>query len=180
MSEPEFSRAVRIDTLSPAPRSLSVGANEEERAALARRFGLQGIERLSAEAELSRHGEAVRASGSLSAQVTQSCVVTGAPVAESLEEAFRIEFRPHPSGGTPDEEVELSAGELDVIFYDGAAIDLGEAVAETLSLALNPYPRCAEADQALAEAGVQREGEEMRSGPLAGLKDLLSGKGKKS
>jgi uncharacterized metal-binding protein YceD (DUF177 family) len=180
MSVPEFSRTVRIDTLGATARPLSIGANEEERAALAGRFGLQGIERLSAEAELSRHGDAVSASGSLSARVTQSCVATGAPVPEAVEEAFRIEFRPQPAGGTPDEEVELSEGELDVVFYDGAAIDLGEAVAETLSLALDPYPRCPEADQALAEAGVQREGEEVRTGPLAGLKDLLGGgKGKK-
>ncbi len=175
MTMPEFSRPVRIDTLGAGPRALVIDAGEEERAALARRFGLQAIGSLAAEAELNRHGETVRASGHLSARVTQSCVATGAPVAAAVEEAFRIEFRPTPVGGKPDEEIELGEGELDVVFYDGGSVDLGEAVAESLSLALNPFPRCPEADEALAEAGVQREGEEERLGPLAGLKDLLSG-----
>jgi uncharacterized metal-binding protein YceD (DUF177 family) len=176
MSLPEFSRPVRIDTLGPGVRAMSIGANEEERAALAGRFDLQGIEHLSAEAELSLSGDAVRASGRLVARVTQSCVATGAPVPATIDEEFGIEFRPEPTGGVPTDEVELSGSELDVIFYDGAAVDLGEAVAETLSLALDPYPRCADADLALAEAGVAREGEEPRTGPLAGLKDLLGGK----
>lgn len=176
MTPPEFSRTVRIDTLGPAPRPLSIGADEAERAALATRFDLIAIGQLSAEAELSRHGEAVRASGRLTAQVTQSCVATGEPVAATVAEAFRIEFRPHPAGGGSDEEIELSEGELDVVFYDGAAVDLGEAVAESLSLALDPYPRSPQAEAALREAGVQREEDVRPAGPLAGLKDLLGGK----
>ncbi|HEX8444822.1 MAG TPA: DUF177 domain-containing protein [Allosphingosinicella sp.] len=174
MNPPEFSRPVRIDTLGPGPRAISIGANEGERAALARRFDLQGIEHLSAKAELSLSGEVVRASGTLVASVTQSCVATGAPVPAELEEEFRIEFRPEPTDGRAEEEIELSGSELDVIFYDGASVDLGEAVAETLSLALDPYPRCPAADTALAEVGVVKEGDEPPSGPLAGLKDLLS------
>jgi uncharacterized metal-binding protein YceD (DUF177 family) len=173
VSTPEFSRPVRVDTLGAGARPLSIGANADERAALAIRFDLQGIEHLSAEAELTLSNGTVRANGTLVARVTQSCVATGAPVSAELTEDFRIEFRPEPGDGRAEEEVELSPGELDVVFYDGAAVDLGEAVAETLSLALDPYPRCAEADAELAEVGVVKEGEEPPSGPLAGLKDLL-------
>lgn len=171
--KPEFSRPVRIDTLGGQPRSLGIGADEAERAALADRFGLAGIERLSAEAALTRSGERVVAEGSLSALVTQSCVATGEPVEETVDEEFRIEFRPSPQGGTADEEIELSEGELDVVFYDGAAVDLGEAVAETLSLSLDPYPRAPTAESALKEAGVKSE-EEARteSSPFAALASL--------
>jgi hypothetical protein len=49
--------------------------------------------------------------------------------------------------------VELGEAELDVMFYDGATIDLGEAVAQTLALHLDPYPRSPDADDALKEAG---------------------------
>jgi uncharacterized metal-binding protein YceD (DUF177 family) len=173
----EFSRPVRVDTLGSAPRQLSIGADEGERAALAIRFGLAEIAHLSAKAELTRHGEAVRASGSLRAEVTQSCVATGEPVPAALEESFALEFRPHPAGGGNVEEIELSEGDLDVVFYDGAAVDLGEAVAETLSLALDPYPRAPHAEQALREAGVKSEAEAKPPGALAGLKDLLGKKG---
>jgi uncharacterized metal-binding protein YceD (DUF177 family) len=171
--EPEFSRPVRVDTLGSAPRPLSIEANEAERAALARRFELIGVGRLSAEAELSRHGEIVRGRGTLSASVTQSCVATGEPVPAKVEEAFAIEFRPQPEGGNPDEEIELSEGELDVVFYPGGAVDLGEAVAETLSLALDPFPRAPEAETALRQAGVKSEEQaKADSSPFAGLAAL--------
>ena len=173
MIAPEFSRTVRIDTLGSAPRALSIEADEAERVALAGRFGLVGIEHLSAEAELTRSGDTVHARGSLNAQVTQSCVATGEPVAATIAEEFDIEFRPEPVAATPDEEVELSEGELDVVFYAGGAVDLGEAVAETLSLALDPFPRAPEAETALREVGVKSEEEaKAESSPFAGLAAL--------
>ncbi|MFN3388248.1 MAG: YceD family protein [Allosphingosinicella sp.] len=174
--KPEFSRPIRIDTLGPAPRSIAIEAEAEEREALARRFGLLSIAALSAQASVSRAGEAVVASGRLEAAVTQACVATGEPVEARIAEDFRIEFRPHPETG-PEEEIELGEDELDVVFYDSAAVDLGEAVAESLSLALDPYPRSPASEAALKEAGVKSE-EEARaeSSPfaaLAGLKDKL-------
>jgi uncharacterized metal-binding protein YceD (DUF177 family) len=171
----EFSRPVRIDTLGTVSRPMQIEADEAERAALARRFDLQAIAQLSAEAELARFGEIVRASGTLAAKVTQSCVATGAAVEAEVAEQFSIEFRPQPAAGGADEEIELSEGELDIVFYEGASVDLGDAVAESLSLALDPYPRCSDADLALAQAGVIKEGEEPPRGALAGLKDLLRG-----
>jgi uncharacterized metal-binding protein YceD (DUF177 family) len=175
----EFSRSFRIDTLGQAPRLVSIEANEGERAALAARFGLEAIHSLAAEAALTRSDEAVRATGRVTAAVVQSCVATGEPVEEEVAEDFAIEFRPHPAVGSPDEEIELSEGELDVVFYDAAAVDLGDAVAETVSLALNPFPRSAAAEDALREAGVKSE-EEARAeaSPFAGLaalKDKLGG-----
>ena len=51
----------------------------------------------------------------------------------------------------------LARGDCDVVFYDGGAIDLGGAIADTLALSLDPYPRSAGADAALREAGVMSE-----------------------
>jgi uncharacterized metal-binding protein YceD (DUF177 family) len=173
MSAPELSRNVRVDTLGEAPRLLSIEADEGERSALAERFGFVSIARLSAEVAISRTGEEVTARGTLRAALEQSCVATGEPVAEELEEPFAVAFRPHPAAGA-EEEIELGTSELDVVFYDGATVDIGEAVAETLSLSVEPYPRSAEAEQALREAGVRSE-EEARaeSSPFAALKDKL-------
>ena len=170
---PEFSRPLRIDTLGSAARQISLGANEAERAALANRFGVIEIERLSAEAAVTRSGDQVVATGTLSAKVKQSCVATGEPVEESVDEEFRIEFRPQPAGPSEEDEIELSEGELDVVFYDGSSIDFGEAVAETLSLSLDPYPRSPDAEEALREAGVKSEGEAGAFGALAALRDKL-------
>jgi uncharacterized metal-binding protein YceD (DUF177 family) len=170
----EFSRTYRMDTLGPQARRVEIEADAEERAALARRFGLPAVHLLTADAALSRAGETVRAEGTVRAAVTQSCVASGAPVDAAVEERFGIEFRPQPAGDGPDEEIELSEGEMDVVFYDGAMIDLGEAVAETLSLALDPYPRAPDAEEALRGAGVRSEAEaRAESSPFAALKGKL-------
>jgi uncharacterized metal-binding protein YceD (DUF177 family) len=110
----------------------------------------------------------VRVEGRLSASVTQSCVATDLPVPAEIEEPFSIVFRPPPEVTGSDEELELSEGELDVVFYEGGSVDLGEAVAETMSLSLDPYPRSAEAEDALKAAGVISEEEAKPASPLAG------------
>ena len=169
----EFSRPVRSDTLGDVPRAIAIEADEGERAALARRFDLVAIESLSAEAALSRIGETVTAKGKLKAHVTQSCVVTAEPVESDVEENFEISFRPSPQAGSDEEEVELDEGEMDVIFLDDIDVDIGEAVAQTLSLALDPYPRAPGAEAALRDAGVKSEEEAGPFGALAGLRDKM-------
>ena len=115
----------------------------------------------------------VRATGRLKAALEQACVATGEPVPAHVDEAFDLLFLPEPKIGRPDEEIELGADELDVIFHDGAAIDLGGAIADTLALALDPYPRSAGADAALKEAGVLSEEEAGPFAALAALKEKL-------
>ena len=75
--------------------------------------------------------------------------------------------------GIANEEVELGETDMDVIFYDGASVDLGEAVAETLALSLDPYPRSPDADATLRKAGVKTEAEAGPFGALAALKEKL-------
>lgn len=173
MNAPEFSRPVRIDMLGEAPHRIAVEAEEGERAALAKRFGLVAIERLIAEAALSRKGEAIHASGIVTGAVTQSCVASGEPVEARIETPFELVFRPQPEGAGPDEEIELGEQELDTIFHGGGAVDLGEAVAETLFLNLDPYPRAPGAEAALNAAGVKSEEEAGPFAALAGLRDKL-------
>ena len=173
MSVPEFSRPVRIDTIGETPRELQVEAEEVERINLARRFGLVAIDWLAAELVLRRKEEEIAMEGNLSAKVVQTCVATGEPLEAELKEPFALAFRPQPSAAAPEEEIELGEAELDVVFYDGGAIDVGEAVAETLLLNLDPYPRAPDADAALKEAGVKSEEEAGPFGALAGLRDKL-------
>ncbi len=175
MTGPEFSRPVRLDTLGEQPRPMKVVAAPDERSALAARFGLIALDRLDAELSLSRKGDEIAVHGTLQAAVIQACVASGMPVPAALAAPFDLLFRPQLAAGHADEEIELNEREMDVVFYEGGEIDVGEAVAETLSLSLDPWPRAPEADVALRAAGVKREGEE-ENGPfaaLAGLKDKL-------
>jgi uncharacterized metal-binding protein YceD (DUF177 family) len=172
--KPEFSRLVPLDTLGAAPREVAIEAEEAERAALAARFDLVAVDALSAVAAVARDGDKVSARGVVRAAVTQKCVASGEPVAAKVEAPFRIEFRPPPQSAAP-EEVELDPAELDVVFYEGDSVDFGEAAAETLSLALDPYPRSPDADEKLREAGVKSEAE---AGPFAALAALRDRMGK--
>jgi uncharacterized metal-binding protein YceD (DUF177 family) len=81
-------------------------------------------------------------------------------------------FVPEPSAGAADEEIELGEADCDTVFHDGAAIDLGSALADTLALSLDPYPRSAGADAALKEAGVLTE---EQASPFAALAKLKKG-----
>lgn len=132
-------------------------ADEVERAAVAKRLDLTKLDRLEAHVRLERAGDIIRATGRLVASLDQSCVVTGEPVAAHIDEPFTLNFVPVPQAQRADEEVELGERDLDVVFHDGSAIDLGSALADTLALSLNPYPRSAGADAALKEAGVLTE-----------------------
>lgn len=152
----EFSRPVSIDTIGGAKRTVSIEADTAERAALAERFGLAAIDSLSADVTLRREDGPIAATGTVRADVVQSCIASGLPVPAHVDESFAIAFHPQPERGG-EEEIELDAGDMDVVFYEGGAIDIGEAVSETLSLALDPYPRAPEADAVLREAGVRRE-----------------------
>jgi uncharacterized metal-binding protein YceD (DUF177 family) len=151
-----FARQLRLDQVRDGER-LDLVADEAERGAIAKRLDLASLDRLEAHVCLDRSGDVVRAHGRLLASLGQSCVVTGEPVAAHVDEAFSLIFIPEPPIAGPDEEVELGHGDLDVAFHDGSSIDLGGALADTLALSLDPYPRSAGADAALKEAGVLSE-----------------------
>src|SRR3546814_17285680 len=74
---PEFSRAIRLDTIGEQPRRIEIEADAAERAALAARFGLIAIDRLAAVFTLHRETGGVVVRGSVKGAVSQKCVVTG-------------------------------------------------------------------------------------------------------
>lgn len=176
MSEtPEFSRLRRLDTLGGAPVALTVEADEAERAALAQRFGLIAIGALKGDLSLVRDGDAVTVTGRVTAGVEQPCIATGDPVPAAIDEPLLLRFLPETEIANAD-EIELAEPDCDVVGYAGGAIDLGEAVAETMALALDPFPRSAAAAEALRAAGVIPEEEARSLGAFASLKDKLAGK----
>ena len=170
---PEFSRPVRVDAIGEGERKEAIEANEAERAALAERFGLLSIERLTGSFVLHRESAGISVTGRVTAAATQACSITGEPLPAKVDEEARLRFVDDPA---KDEEVELDDSDIDVLPLEGAAIDLGEVAAETLVLSLDPFPRGPNAEAALKEAGVLSEGEAGPFGALAGLKEKLAKK----
>jgi uncharacterized metal-binding protein YceD (DUF177 family) len=164
----DFAHRLPIDQVRDGQR-MDLTADDAERAAVAKRLDLLALSRFEAHVVLGREGKIVTAQGRVRAQLDQACVATGEPVPARVDEAFTLRFAPPPQVEGPEPEIELGADELDVVFHDGQTIDLGEALADTLGLALDPYPRGPNADLALKEAGVLSEGE---AGPFAVLAQL--------
>ncbi len=83
----------------------------------------------------------VRLDASFAAELVQECVVTLEPVPSSIAEEFTLLF-----AATRDQRtVVLDSAEETVEPLADGRIDIGEAVAQQLSLALDPYPRRAPA-----------------------------------
>ncbi|SDA33377.1 DUF177 domain-containing protein [Sphingomonas sp. NFR15] len=172
---PEFSRPERIDTIGAGERGVTITAEPAERAALAARFGLLAVDRLEASLSVRREAGGIAVRGRVAADVVQACTVTDEPIPVTIDETVALLFVEERDGGE-DDEIELDVGALDTIPYEGGAIDLGEAAAETMALALDPFPRSANAAAVLREAGVLSEDEVKPLNALAALGDLLKNK----
>ena len=175
MGMSDFAHRLPIDQIRDGAR-MDLTADEAERAAVAERLGLIGLHRFEAHVTLRREGRIVDCAGRIKAQLSQACIASGEPVAAAIDEAFAIKFVPAPVVEGPEPEIELGEGDLDTVIHDGQVIDLGEAVADSLALALDPYPRGPKADEALKAAGVLSEAE---AGPFAALAKLKGGSGGK-
>ena len=162
----EFERLFDAARLPAGEQMLE--ANEAERTALAKRFGLVAVKRLTARVTMAADGPTVRATGRLEADVVQSCAVSGDDLPAPIAEPVALHFVPAlpPSAG----EVELDAADLDQIEMDGTRFDLGEAIAQGMALGIDPYAEGPGAKEARRKAGILNEGE---GGAFAALKGLL-------
>jgi len=163
----EFTRIVDLRGITDAP--LHLVASAEECAALARRFSIPAVHSFKAQIALEKEGAEVFASGRLKAAITQSCAISGEEIAVSIDEPVMLRFVPDNRPAVPNEEIELAADELDEVSYSGTQFDLGEELAQELSLAIDPYLTGPQAEEARRRAGII--GQEA-SGPFAALAAL--------
>src|SRR5690606_24582206 len=125
------------------------------------------IERLAAEVRLEADGDAIKADGRLTAGIVQSCAVSGEDLPVVIDEPLTLRFVPERA--IADEEIELAEDDLDEIPFAGHVFDLGEAVAQSLARAIDPYAVGPEAEKARKQAGLL---DESAAGPFAALAAL--------
>ncbi len=171
MTKPEFSRILDVRHCDGRPHNLE--ANEAERAALAKRFDLVRIDRLEAQISLMAEGQTIEARGKIKADLVQRCAISADDLPARVDEAFKLRFVPATRNYGPDEEVELTAEDCDEIEYTGTTFDLGEAVSQSLALAIDPFATGpgAEAARELFKTS--------EASPFAGLAKLKSGDDKR-
>ena len=176
----EIERVVDIDRMGASgSTALDIAATDDERAALAKRFGFLGLPAFSARVTVDRRpGGRVVVEGRLRGKIVQACILTLDPVAQDLDETFRIVFKQDlaeerdPESGEALVSPQADAPEP----LSGNMLDVGEIVAEQLSLAADPYPRRPGAKLEDVLPKPRRDGrrgrQEQRRHPFAGLAAL--------
>ena len=133
----ELARPLKVDRIGPNGLTFDVTAQPTELAPIAARLLLPAVLTMSGTFQLRRiAGGIVHAEGVLRARIEQECVVTLDSFTQPIEERFTVQFVP-AERENPDPDPDA----VDQIPYEGASIDLGEALVEQLALALDPYPR---------------------------------------
>jgi uncharacterized metal-binding protein YceD (DUF177 family) len=175
----EIERIVDLDRMGAAGTALDIVASDGERAALAKRFGFLGLPAFSARVTVDhRIGGQVVVEGRLRGRIVQACVLTLDPVTQDLDDTFRIVFKKDlaeerdPESGEAVLNAQADAPEP----LAGNLLDVGEIVAEQLSLAADPYPRRPGAKLEDVLPRSRRDGRkgpaEQRRHPFAGLAAL--------
>ena len=136
-------------------------ATKEECDALAKRLKILSVDDLTAKVIVQKN-DLIQVSGSFTAHVKQACVVSGDPVAQTVEDSFEEFFCQHSRHENPI-DLDMDAPDVEVV-KDGR-IDVGELVVEYLILGLDPFPR--KPDLPLVQAGDLEE----KENPFAVLKN---------
>lgn len=163
-----LSRLIDVMKIPPRGQDVHVEATAEECAALARDFGLPGIQALSGDYHLKTSAKGINVTGTVKASITQICVTTLEPFDSAVEEEVEVDFA--ESSGMPAEPpTDINEYEPPDEIVNGQ-IDLGALTAEFLALGLDPYPR---------KPGVDfdyRDPSDEKDSPFAALNKLREGK----
>lgn len=164
MDKISWSVPVAVEAIPDTGLHMEIEASDDVRAAVAKLANVANVARLSAIFHLTRQGDGAHVSGSVSALVGQTCVVSLEPIENPVDEAIDVTFGPAvgAAGADHDEPPEP--------LRDGS-IDLGALATEFLILGIDPYPR--KQGVRFAPPKVEDAGEH----PFAALATLKKGPG---
>ena len=128
---------------------IRIEAGPQDRARLAENLELLALDKMEAHLEINPVGKKTfRVRGTLSACVTQNCVISLEAVTSQISEQIDVEFRPRPRDGSEKMQENLVGSvnedvltEKEFEEYQAGELMLGAFVAEILASALEPYPR---------------------------------------
>ena len=172
---PPLAKILRVDELNE-DEERSIGVNRAEREAIATLLDLIALDDLRFTFRFHRRGEGrVALRGTLTAAVSQTCVVSLEPVENTLEVPVDIEFWPRRLLEDRAETIDEAAshGTLDwpEPIMDGK-IDLGPVIYETLATGLDPYPKRKGVSFQWPGPGADSAGVDKPENPFAALKRL--------
>ncbi|HQX27207.1 MAG TPA: hypothetical protein PKX38_04635 [Alphaproteobacteria bacterium] len=185
---PEWSHFVEAEKIGNTPMKLTISPNPDERKRLAKRMGLGDLRSLESDLVMSRDSGSniIFISGQIRAAVTQNSVVSGKAIKSEIIDSFEAWY------ADPEQAVSFAKAKQERLTRDGQAdmpfldesedpepvidgkIDVGELVAQYLSLAVDPYPRL-EGEEYGGEGAIKTQAGEPYENPFAALKDWKKG-----
>ena len=177
MTELPFSSPVAVRKLPARGTVVNYNAPDDVRAAIAADFDLISIDVFEAQARVSPwKKQGVQISGSICAELTQACAITGEPLSTTVRE--EIDALYVPEGSKLAQPVVDGEGEIVLDpeaadppeTFNGDIIELAQIWLEFLALGLDPFARQEGAQ--LPDTSNDLSGEDARTSPFAVLASL--------
>lgn len=145
----DFKQNIKVAELKSGSRTFELVMSDSDLAELAERFGLNAIRSLTAIVEIQDKGprQGVLLKGKIKADLDQHCVVSNDPVPSNIDTDLYLRLvGPEELERLDEAEAFLDpeADEYDAL--EGDEINLGEVVAQTVSMSLDQFPRKESAD----------------------------------
>ncbi len=145
MDRPLWSHTVTLADIGRGLDPVELTADAAIRVAIARELGLERLDSLTARVRARPWLDGTEIHGSLSAEVTQICSLSGEPFEQTLTSDFTVRAVPAGSDAAPkSESMEVDIDPEgddppDVLSAD--KVDLAAYVVEHLALEVDPFPR---------------------------------------
>lgn len=164
-----------VTNIPEAGLQVERAASPEEREEIARALDLIACSSLTASYALApRSGGHFRLTGTLKAQIEQSCVVTLEPLTNDVAESFNVDYWPETEIPSPASGVVDVHDEADLEPIVTGRINVGRVIFECLAGAIDLFPRkpgvTFEAPEAPSENGAPGKSD----GPFAALARMKS------
>ncbi len=170
--QPPWSHRIALNEVPEEGLHVSLEADSDVRAVLARTANLRDLSHLEASFDLRRKGPNIlHIEGEVIATIGQKCVVTLDDIIQNLHELVDLTFSPDAAATLADAFGEASFGMTDSETPEplvGGFVDLGVIATEYFLLGIDPYPR---KEGAVFEAPAPKAPEES---PFAALAELAN------
>lgn len=140
----DLSLTVVAAEVSREPTNYTLKATEAQKAELIARFGLVALEELDATVKLyaRSQGQGLMVEGIIKSALTQRCSATLKDVPELVDTPFTLWLvDPETANRMDQDESFMDADGPEYDALEGDVVDLGEIVAQTVAISMNPYPR---------------------------------------
>src|SRR5690606_32620972 len=148
--------------------AVTIEADADQRAALARAHDLETVDSFAAQLDVTAWKKGgIKVTGRVTAAIVQACVVTLEPVAQAIDEDIAGLFLPEgsklaiPSRSTEGEILLDAEGDDGPELFSGDVVDVGQLAEEFFAMGIDPYPR-----RAGVEVSVSDEDVDEPRGPL--------------